>query len=242
MKNRMLFLLLSVFFCSQMAQGQTENQLSDQQKTWLSKANRHEKAGWIYVHIEGEPKARGFQHGYLLASEIKESLRIVGEVWHYQSAMDWKWLVNQSAKFIKPKVDAENVLEMEGIEALLQGVTPPTVEYTEHKQGRAGNKPDRKTPGKKIVGDLTVEMVVSADTGSKEVWLRFQNTIGTARASYIGTGFLVEANSLGIPINRYFIGDVWVKKIETSQFSTKGDNSADVLRTVTFSVEDFILQ
>ena len=115
MKNRIFVLVLAVLLSPIMAIGQTGNQLSDQQKAWLSKANRHEKAGWIYIHIEGEPKERGFQHGYLLAKEIRESLRIMSEVWHYKSAMDWKWLVGQSDKIIKPKVDAENLLEIEGI-------------------------------------------------------------------------------------------------------------------------------
>ena len=31
---------------------------------------RFNNMGWIYVHIEGEPYERGFQHGYLLAHEI----------------------------------------------------------------------------------------------------------------------------------------------------------------------------
>ena len=31
---------------------------------------RYPKAGWIYLHIEGEPYERGYQHGYLLAPEI----------------------------------------------------------------------------------------------------------------------------------------------------------------------------
>ena len=39
--------------------------LSEEQQTWLRQAQRHEKAGWIYLHIEGGPRARGFQHGYL---------------------------------------------------------------------------------------------------------------------------------------------------------------------------------
>ena len=50
--------------------------LSDQQNAWLRKAERHEKAGWIYLHIEGAPGERGFQHGYLLGPEIKEALRV----------------------------------------------------------------------------------------------------------------------------------------------------------------------
>src|SRR5207245_1217254 len=31
---------------------------------------RFEEGGWIYVHLEGEPGAMGYQHGYLLAPEI----------------------------------------------------------------------------------------------------------------------------------------------------------------------------
>jgi hypothetical protein len=34
-------------------------------------AYRFGKAGWTYLHIEGEPFERGFQHGYLMATEIE---------------------------------------------------------------------------------------------------------------------------------------------------------------------------
>lgn len=83
MNKQVRVLLLTVLLCSPLVQGQTTGQLTQEQKTWLSKANRHEKNGWIYLHIEGAAKERGFQHGYLLAKEIKESLRVLGEVWHY---------------------------------------------------------------------------------------------------------------------------------------------------------------
>src|SRR5208283_5821579 len=33
-------------------------------------AYRYPAAGWIYLHIEGKPYERGFQHGYLMAREI----------------------------------------------------------------------------------------------------------------------------------------------------------------------------
>ena len=36
-------------------------------------------------------------------------------VWHYQTAMDWQWLVRKSAEMFNPHVDAENMTEMEGI-------------------------------------------------------------------------------------------------------------------------------
>ena len=38
-------------------------------------AYRYPQAGWIVLHIEGEPYQRGYQHGRLLASEIAAHLR-----------------------------------------------------------------------------------------------------------------------------------------------------------------------
>src|SRR5713226_1694599 len=38
-------------------------------------AYRYPQAGWIVLHIEGKPYDRGYQHGYLMASEIAGYLR-----------------------------------------------------------------------------------------------------------------------------------------------------------------------
>ena len=46
--------------------------LAPEQQVWLAKAKRSERAGWVYLHVEGEPRERGFQHGYLLAKEIAD--------------------------------------------------------------------------------------------------------------------------------------------------------------------------
>ena len=37
---------------------------------------RFERSGWIYVHLEGPPSQVGFQHGYQLAPEIADLLRV----------------------------------------------------------------------------------------------------------------------------------------------------------------------
>ena len=39
----------------------------------LGNAYRFERGGWSYVHLEGTPEQIGFQHGYLLAPEIKDT-------------------------------------------------------------------------------------------------------------------------------------------------------------------------
>ncbi|MEI8041954.1 MAG: C45 family autoproteolytic acyltransferase/hydrolase, partial [Verrucomicrobiota bacterium] len=78
---------------------------------------RSERSGWIYLHVEGEPRERGFQHGYLLAKEIGEGLRVTRIGWQHQSAMDWPWLVTRAAAMFVPRIDAENLAELEGIAA-----------------------------------------------------------------------------------------------------------------------------
>lgn len=89
--------------------------LTPEQHLWLSKAKRFERAGWIYLHTEGEPRPRGFQHGYLLAKEIADGLRVTREVWEHESAMDWKWLVERAAPMFTPRIDPEDLAELDGI-------------------------------------------------------------------------------------------------------------------------------
>lgn len=107
------------FFCIlgilSTVQAQSSSQLTKQQKQWLAKAERHEKNGWVYLHIEGNPKERGFQHGYLLAKDITEGIRIQRKVWEYESALEWSWIVQRSMDLFAAKIDAENLAEIEGI-------------------------------------------------------------------------------------------------------------------------------
>jgi hypothetical protein len=94
--------------------------LLPRQREWLAKAYRHPKAGWTYLHLEGAADARGFQHGYLLAREIAESLRVRRELWHHDSGLDWDWLVKKTAAMLTPRVDRESLAEIDGIVEGLQ--------------------------------------------------------------------------------------------------------------------------
>src|SRR5438105_3598874 len=89
--------------------------LTSEQQSWLAKAKRFERAGWIYLHTEGEPHARGFQHGYLLAPEIGRAMRTTRIEWEHQSAMGWPWLVSNAVAMFVSKIDPENMAELEGI-------------------------------------------------------------------------------------------------------------------------------
>ena len=100
-------LILTALLCAfANARSNSALPLSGEQQSWIAKAHRSEKAGWVYLHVEGEPHDRGFQRGYLLAREIADGLHNTRISWEHQSAMDWKWLVNEAAPMFLPKIDA----------------------------------------------------------------------------------------------------------------------------------------
>lgn len=79
-------------------------------------AYRYPQAGWIVLHIEGEPYERGYQHGRLLAPEIAGYLRCFAALQSPKAPTEgWKTtrsLVN--ALFVR-RFDQEYLEEMKGI-------------------------------------------------------------------------------------------------------------------------------
>jgi len=79
-------------------------------------AYRYPQAGWIVLHIEGEPYECGYQHGRLLASEIAAHLRCFAAVQNSKSPADGlkqvRTLVN--ALFVR-RYEKEFLEEMKGI-------------------------------------------------------------------------------------------------------------------------------
>lgn len=113
--KKITILLIFFFVWTAIARSQPETKLTDNQISALGKANRHEKNGWTYLHIEGTPKERGFQHGYLMAAEIKENIRLLRVRWEYQTALEWSYYVQKAGEILSRKVDAENLDEIDGI-------------------------------------------------------------------------------------------------------------------------------
>jgi len=107
------------FFClllwSYYAASQPAGKLTSDQERVLAKANRHEKCGWTYLHIEGDARDRGFQHGYLMAPEIRENIRLLRARWEYMTALEWSWYVQKAGEVLANKVDTENLEEIDGI-------------------------------------------------------------------------------------------------------------------------------
>ncbi len=76
-------------------------------------AYRYPAAGWIYLHIEGKPYERGYQHGHLMAREIPEYLeRCAAELGSKDHWKDYRTTAN--ALFLRG-FDQEILEEMRGI-------------------------------------------------------------------------------------------------------------------------------
>ena len=76
-------------------------------------AYRYPAAGWIYLHIEGKPYERGYQHGHLMAREIPEYLeRCAADLGSPEGWNDYRTTAN--ALFLRG-FDREILEEMHGI-------------------------------------------------------------------------------------------------------------------------------
>jgi len=79
-------------------------------------AYRYPEGGWIYLHIEGEPYERGFQHGTLLAQEIPTYIdRCAAELNPKDRAQGWSVARTVANALFLRGYDEEILTEMKGI-------------------------------------------------------------------------------------------------------------------------------
>jgi hypothetical protein len=82
----------------------------------LKKASRaSERNGWIQVHLEGTPAEIGFQHGYLLSSEIKDTFHAVSTEVVHDEKKDWAFFRKAAEQVFWPRVEQEYREELNGI-------------------------------------------------------------------------------------------------------------------------------
>jgi len=81
----------------------------------LAKSSRDDKAGWIYVHLEGSPETIGYQHGYLLANEIDTTIQAVAYWLKHETHYNWQFYRDAAKSFLWDKVDREYKDEINGI-------------------------------------------------------------------------------------------------------------------------------
>jgi len=79
-------------------------------------AYRYPAAGWIYLHIEGKPYDRGYQHGYLMAHEIPEYLaRCAYDLGGKSGEESWDHFRTTANALFLRGFDTEILEEMRGI-------------------------------------------------------------------------------------------------------------------------------
>jgi hypothetical protein len=79
-------------------------------------AYRYPAAGWIYLHIEGKPYDRGYQHGYLMAREIPEYLaRCAHDLGGKADPQSWNQYRTTAGALFLRGFDREILEEMRGI-------------------------------------------------------------------------------------------------------------------------------
>lgn len=84
-------------------------------KEKMRNSSRFDKNGWILIHVEGSPDVIGYQHGYLLASEIIDLRGAMAMMLLKQTKRDWNFYRDESFKLFWHKVPAEFRREIGGI-------------------------------------------------------------------------------------------------------------------------------
>lgn len=80
-----------------------------------NKGYRYDENGWIYIHIEGKPYERGFQHGRLAARELADIKRSLEYLTYWNTGMKWQYFVDASERLFVPWIDQEIMDEIYGI-------------------------------------------------------------------------------------------------------------------------------
>jgi len=106
-------------------------ELTGEEKGWLARGWRTEREGWIFLHLEGKPFARGFQHGYLLAPEIKKAVDIERHLIHWGSPKDFEFFVRAGKRLFHASLDEEIKAELEGIASGLEKAGVDSIGYFE---------------------------------------------------------------------------------------------------------------
>jgi len=78
-------------------------------------SRRPDQNGWIFVHLEGGPSDIGYQHGYLLAPEIRDTLNTVSVEMIHEEKKDWQFFRDKAQNMLWPHVEAEYRAELQGI-------------------------------------------------------------------------------------------------------------------------------
>jgi hypothetical protein len=76
--------------------------------------------GWTFVHLEGGPADIGFQHGYLLAPEIRDAKQVIALELKVDTKRSWIFFREAARNELWPHIEPQYREELEGIAAGLK--------------------------------------------------------------------------------------------------------------------------
>ena len=76
---------------------------------------RIERDGWVFVHLEGTPERLGYQHGYLLAAEVADLLRVNKAFLEKTTGRDWAFYRRAAEQMLWKGVAPEYRREIDAI-------------------------------------------------------------------------------------------------------------------------------
>ncbi len=83
--------------------------------TTYGKGYRFDANGWIYVHIEGAPYERGYQHGRLVARELARVKKTLVHIMPEDTGENWDYFVKASETLFAGNTEDEYLQEIKGI-------------------------------------------------------------------------------------------------------------------------------
>ncbi len=113
-KISILFVLLLAGFLLNAAAVEEQSQ-SAKDPRLQGAFRRPAKNGWIFVHLAGSPSQIGFQHGYLLAPEIEDTLKVETLELTHDNGKDWQFFRDAAKSMLWPHIEAEYREELQGI-------------------------------------------------------------------------------------------------------------------------------
>ncbi len=76
---------------------------------------RSAQNGWIFIHLQGPPHQIGFQHGFLLSSEIQASFAAIKLELTHENKKDWPFFRDAAKNILWPHMEREYQEELKGI-------------------------------------------------------------------------------------------------------------------------------
>ncbi len=81
----------------------------------LAKGWRFQRGGWTFVHLEGRPADVGYQHGWLLATEIEDAFNALKLQDTHRTKRDWEFFRKTAREILWPHIEPEYQQELRGI-------------------------------------------------------------------------------------------------------------------------------